>query len=260
MFFHQPLNSLSNYNYNAFFYTSKTFDLHFHKNMEVIYVIHGKVNCTVNSIEYHLCKGDFGLCLPNDTHKYEPEKDSLYWVIVFSEDFVRYFSNKIAGKSSNGFLFRCDETTEKYIVETLIHNKAPSTLAIKSCLYALCGQYMNSVTFREKNHNEIKTISHIANYLAENHTKNITLTDVANFLGYDYNYTSRLFKNTFNINFTDLLNIYRLETAIELLENTDKSITTIALESGFQSVRSFNSFFKKQTNTSPTQHRKASKK
>ena len=71
---------------------------------------------------------------------------------------------------------------------------------------------------------------------------------------------SRHFKNVFNTNFTDFINMYRLETAVKLLDETNANITEIALESGFQSVRSFHSFFKKTMGLSPSEYRKASRK
>ena len=62
------------------------------------------------------------------------------------------------------------------------------------------------------------------------------------------------------MSFTHFVNMYRLETAIELLENTDGDITDIALGSGFQSVRNFNDYFKKSLNMTPSEYRKASRK
>lgn len=58
------------------------------------------------------------------------------------------------------------------------------------------------------------------------------------------------------MSFTNFLNIYRLETAIRLLEETDKKITDIALESGFQSVRSFNNSFNLKFGISPREYKR----
>ena len=40
MIYHQPGNSLGNYNYNTYFYTGKEYAPHFHKNLELICGIH----------------------------------------------------------------------------------------------------------------------------------------------------------------------------------------------------------------------------
>lgn len=256
MIFHQPTNSLSNYNYNYNFYTDQIWDFHFHKNLEVIFVLKGAVNCTVNNVPYRLTPGDFGLCLPYDIHRYAPETDTLYWVLVFSEDFVRSFSKHVSGKTGNGFCFTCDAEDEKYMKKHLINNPDPSLFTLKSCLYALCEQYLNNIELLDRDRKELENMSVIADYMAENHTKDISLKHIANLLGYDYNYMSRYFRNIFNITFTDYLNIYRLETAVDLLNNTDKNITEIALLSGFQSVRTFNHFFKKNMNMTPSQYKR----
>jgi AraC-like DNA-binding protein len=61
------------------------------------------------------------------------------------------------------------------------------------------------------------------------------------------------------MSFTNFVNLYRLEAALELLENSNASILDIALSSGFQSVRNFNDFFRKNLNITPSQYRKASR-
>ncbi len=260
MIFHQPLNSLSHYNFNTAFYTDTVWDFHFHKNLELIYVIKGAVNCTINNVFYRLGEGDFGLCLPYDIHKYVPEHDSKYWVLVFSEDFVHSFSKLISGKKSDGFVFTPSGAVKEYVKAQLIENPNPSNFTLKSCLYGLCEEFLKNVNLTKGRSSKAEMVSSIVDYVTENHTKKITLSDIAKEFGYDYNYMSRFFKSVFNITFTDFLNIYRLQTAIELLDYTDKSITEVAYESGFQSLRSFHNFFSKMMDTSPMQYKKASQK
>ncbi len=260
MLFHQSANSSSNFNYNIEVYENDIWEHHFHKNLELIYVLNGTVECTVNDKVYGLNKGEFGLCLPYDIHSYIPKENTKYWVLVFSEDFVRYFSKKIVNKTAKGYSFCLKGEVKDYIIARLINNDNPTVFTLKSCLYAICEEYLLSVTLEDKNRNHLESVSRIVDFIAENHTQKITLSDVARELGYDYNYMSRHFKNIFNISFTDFINMYRLETAIKLLDETDNNITEIALESGFQSVRSFHSFFKKTMGISPTEYKKSSRK
>ena len=256
MLFHQSHNSLSNYNYNAFVYTDQIWEYHFHKNLELIYVMDGAVNCTVNNVAYRLKKGDFGLCLPYDIHRYVPEDNAVYWVLVFSEDYIRYLSNQLSGKTGQGFCFRCKTAVENLVKEQLI-NTAPTTLSLKASLYAILEQYLNDVKLINKSAKEARMVTLISDYVMEHHTQKLVLSDLAKKLGYDYNYMSRYFHNTFNMGFSDFVNVYRMETATHLLEDTEESVTTIAFKSGFQSVRAFNNYFKKSTGMSPSQYRKA---
>ena len=256
MIFHQPHNSQTNHSHNAHFYTDEIWDYHFHKNPEIIYVLEGAVDCTVNENNYTLKKGEFGLCLSYDRHSYKPLKNTHYWVIVFSEDYIRYFVKQTSGKTGNGFKFNCSKSVKDFVVYELINNKKPSELIIKSCLYAVCEQYIKSVELIDDKIKSKETVALIVDYIFNNHTKNLKLADIAKNLGYDYNYMSRNFKKLFKMTFTEFLNIYRLETAVRLLDETDYNISRIAFESGFQSVRAFNDFFKKQMKTSPSQYKK----
>ncbi len=260
MIFHQNHNSNSNYNYNTAFYTDTIWENHFHKNLELIYITKGSLNCTLNNVPYRMTAGDFGLCLPYDIHSYVPDAESEYWVLVFSGDFVHSFSKEIAGKVGDKCIFDVSKPVEAFVKEQLIYNEAPTKYMLKSCLYAICDAYLSSVKLIEKDRKELEMIALIADYVSEKHTEDISLNDIATAFCYDYNYMSRRFRNIFNMSFPNFVNLYRLETAIELLENTNKSVVDIALSSGFQSVRNFNNAFKKNLNMSPSQYRKAPRK
>lgn len=258
MIFHQPHNSLSANNYNIRFYKEDIWDFHFHKNFEVICVIEGSVLCNINGCEKHLYAGEFGMCLPNEIHSYHPEKDSLYWVIVFSADYVRAFSNKVEGMYGTDFSFLCSESVLNFLKDNLIENEPSSLFKLKSCLYVLCDEYLNQIKLLRKNDRKDKNITEITDYIEVHHRENIGLSDISKLLGYDYNYVSRYFRSMFNMSFKEYLTLYRLETALKLMEEGNKKIIDIAYESGFQSVRSFNECFKKHLKMSPSEYKKAS--
>jgi AraC-like DNA-binding protein len=71
-------------------------------------------------------------------------------------------------------------------------------------------------------------------------------------MGYDHHYLSRAFHEMFHMNFRDFVNQYRINYANELLMQGGRSITEVAFESGFQSVRSFNDVYKKMTGSVPS--------
>ena len=254
---HQPHNSRGNYNYNMFFYETDIFEPHFHKNFELIYVLEGSISCKVDRSVFTLRKGEFGLCLPNDMHAIYPQDDSKYWVMVFSEDFVHAFAEQVKGKKAQGFPFLCNESVKAFVLHNLIYAKETSVYLLKSCLYAVCDEFKKSVPIEEMH--ELQVADAICLFVENNHTQNISLKDLAQHLGYDYHYVSRYFHKMFAMSFVDFLNIYRIQTALNLLEDENKKIVNVAFESGFKSVRSFNNCFKKTVGMSPSQHRKASR-
>lgn len=258
MIFHQPHNSIGGLNYNGSFYKNTIWEPHFHKNYEIVYVIKGTLNCTVNGKDFVLNAGDYGICISYAVHSYFPQTDCEYWVGVFSSDYVNTFSNRIKAKTADGFSFKCEKEIDSLVKKYLIRKEVPDTIQLKFCLYALCNEILLQIPFTEQKKENTIT-AEIIDFISENHKNKISLTDLSDRLGYDYHYVSRLFNNTFNISFNDFINLYRLETAANMLIHTDKKIFDIALECGFQSIRSFNDCFSKNLGCTPSDYKKSKK-
>lgn len=69
------------------------------------------------------------------------------------------------------------------------------------------------------------------------------------------NHLSETFSQFLHTNFFTFVNEYRIAEAKRLLDSTDLSITTIAVEVGFNSRSTFNSAFKKTTGVTPREFR-----
>lgn len=255
MLFHQPTNSIGNYSYNCYRYQDICWDYHFHRNFELIYIVSGQVRCTINGKTAILDAGDYGLCLSNEIHAYQSVGQSASWVVVFSGDFIHAFEKQIKNKVGSGFRFQCSNKVTEYLKSVLFGPTEPSIYALKSCFYAVCNAYCSAVTLMEQAGKSDLLMRSIVEFIQANYRSPISLTDVADALGYDYYYISKSFHRIFNMSFSDFLNSYRLEAAITLLTETDEKVTDIAFESGFQSIRSFNHFFKSRTGQTPVQYR-----
>ena len=96
-------------------------------------------------------------------------------------------------------------------------------------------------------------------YCSEHYREPLTLSSVAKELGYSETYLSHLFKNKFQITFTKFITIMRIEDAKKMLRG-NKSITDIAFDCGFGSMRSFNHIFKAETSITPSEYRKLNRK
>ena len=79
-------------------------------------------------------------------------------------------------------------------------------------------------------------------------------------LGVSSGHLHTIFKAHYSVTPFEYRNQLRLEKAISLLENTQTPIIDIAFSCGFESLSSFYRIFKKQTQTTPKQHRISVKK
>ena len=256
--FHQPHNSMGNHSYNVSIYSNLNYDLHFHKNYEVIYVIRGKAVCSINGKTKTLEQGEFALCLSNEIHSIRSLGESRIWIGVFSIDFISEFARHQNGKSGVDFSFKCSESTTKYLLDNLIKDKLSDVFVIKSCLYALCSEYLKQIPLQKAVKKKSSVMGAIVEYVEKNYKSTISLSTISQSLGYDYCYFSKIFRQLFSMNFNEYLNIYRFNAACALLIESDMSITGISYESGFQSVRSFNNTFKRYSGVSPSEWRRRS--
>lgn len=258
MLFHQPKNSRGNYNFNRSVYTDISFKPHFHKNFELVRVLKGQVRLTVGEKNRVLKPGQYGLVLSNEVHSLNSDGPSLCWVGVFSGDFVRAFESRVRGKEGDDFVFTCSREVESFVCAHLLEGEAECLYLTKASLYAVCSEYSRQVTLQPQSGKSGQFMRSVTDYIAENYRSKVGLTDLAETLGYNYHYLSKCFHKNFGMSFTEFLNSYRLDAALALLTETDKDITEIALESGFQSIRSFNEYFKSRIGTTPVKYRTGS--
>ncbi len=88
----------------------------------------------------------------------------------------------------------------------------------------------------------------------------LSLNDLADKLEIHPRSLSLIIKHSFNKNFFDFVNSYRIEKAKEFLsdpDNENRNILEILFDSGFNSKSVFNAVFKKQVGMTPTQYRKS---
>ena len=93
----------------------------------------------------------------------------------------------------------------------------------------------------------------IIGYINENVTNYITVEKISQKLYIHRGKLSKIFSKYSGISINDYINNLRVSKANELLKN-GSSVTEAALESGFQSVRTFSDVYKKKMGITPTEY------
>lgn len=247
MIWHQTGNSQGNYTYDARFYIKTSYSTHFHRNFELIYAVSGQCIIRVTSQKVTVKAGEFLLIPPYAIHSFSMEEGCKLWVCVFSAD-------HIGGESCSTLYapFTCAADVQEFVGNHLIFSPAPDRLMAQACLYLVYHACVRAEVLGTMDFDRILQISSV---ISENLSRDITMEEVAKLLGFEYHYFSRLFHQLFSMNFRQYLNLYRTEYACTLLRTTQKDISDIALQCGFQTLRSFNRAFKAATEQTPSQYR-----
>lgn len=88
-------------------------------------------------------------------------------------------------------------------------------------------------------------------FIQQNYTRSFSLEELSETIGVSKSYLSRIFKADTGISLWDFLNRYRVQKAKELLLLTDKSITAIAADVGYEDVGYFGRVFREIVGCSP---------
>ena len=98
-------------------------------------------------------------------------------------------------------------------------------------------------------------IQEMTRYIRMNYQSALKLEDLADHFFLSPPYISRFFKKKLGINFAKYLSDVRLEEATKKLEQTDNSLTWIAMDCGFPNLTAFNKAFREKYQMSPKQYR-----
>lgn len=98
-------------------------------------------------------------------------------------------------------------------------------------------------------------ISSILKHIEENYALDISRESLAEEFNLNPDYLGKIFKSATGKKIGEYINELRIKNAAEKLSSTDALIIDIAYSTGFESLRTFNRAFKKETGISPMEYR-----
>lgn len=104
-------------------------------------------------------------------------------------------------------------------------------------------------------HSPLGILEPAISYTRTHYNKDIKLEQVSALCDISPSYFSRLFSKTLKIGFNSYIISLRLDNAKFLLRNTNRTVVSIASESGYPDCGYFNKLFKKHVGCTPLQYR-----
>ena len=260
----------SNFGFNAaaktrYFFGKNEYSERIHQLPEILLIIDGSFELTVDGITEVAKKGDICVITPFRSHSWHTPESCTVWQLVISMDFVEDFlSAENLYISGTKAVFTPKKELYDYIVDIFpqphamqfnIDSNNQKYWTIKSIVYSVFTEYMRIVprkTTPLSNH----IITKLLIYLNEHFSEDIDLDAVAEKLGYNKAYLSRCIHTIPGLNFRKLVNSLRIDHAKNLLTSTDHTILNIALECGFTNERTFQRVFLDAVKMSPREYRK----
>ena len=108
-----------------------------------------------------------------------------------------------------------------------------------------------------ENSHSVTKLSPILDYIHKNYNTEISNKKLAEIINYHPHHVNLLMKKYTGSTLHSYITQYRMNEALKMLANTDKSIETIANETGYKNPSHFHKIFKKFFEVSPTEYRKS---
>jgi len=248
MFFFEHHGVEEKESFQSFKLVNYSFPLHFHRAYELIIVNEGELLVTIDQKEYLLKNKDVAFVFNNQMHEFKTINVSDITIVIFSPELVGHFF-----MNYKGFVPEDNVIHLNFIPDLIGLN---SIYRQKSFLYDICSMLVEHTNFIPvETSTKTKVLHKILLYVDRNYSEDCTLKVIAKQLQYDYAYLSKLFVHMTNMSFTEYLNHYRTSQACYLLKNSQQSISEIAMNCGYNNLRSFNRNFKRIMNYSPSRYR-----
>jgi len=254
--------------------------IHSHKNFELNYITSGSGRRIVGNHISSYTQGDLVLLGPDISHCWEvlePGEDGHGECVVthFYENIINSnFFNipelsevvSLLKEADSGILFKGPKTGKVAVsLKKMVHldglDRYIELLKVFSLLLKINDREHLALPSSMPNtyEKDRMQIDKIYEYVFQNVQNGINLNDAAKLVYMEPGSFCRYFKKKTNQTFMDYVKSVRIGIAARLLAETDKQITRICYECGYNNLANFNHYFKVMMKKTPSEYRKAFK-
>ena len=258
----------------------ENYPIHFHDDIEVIYVLDGSIILRNGYYTYTLNQGDIFIVNDREMHSFENtgEENMVMMLQMDLSYFGRYYDNLRNCFFVTDSADDSDESMDvlkgilaRIMMEVIQKGFGYEDKIIESthnligCLMADFQYFvMDDGRFRNESRNKGNKVlagrlNRITDYMYDNYNRKLTLGEIADREHLSIYYLSHVIKEATGLSFQDLLSYIRVEESERLLLGTNKKIGAIAEETGFSAVRYYIKHFEHWFGMHPAEYREQNK-
>lgn len=247
--------------------------MHWHEDLQFIYVIDGKISVKTLDNEILISAGNGIFINKNVVHMIKKIIPCKYKSFIFPDYFVSFYIGSPAYIHTKSITDNSDISTvtlsseinwSRKILDILIEliniekNKSEfycyEVLSKLSCLWLIL---LKNISVSKQNTSDaaIKRTKQFLRYIEEHYSDNISLEDLAKSANVSKSECLRCFKLSLQTTPYKYLMDYRLQKATAMLKTTDLSVNEISFMTGFNQQSYFGKCFKAKLGCSPLQYR-----
>jgi len=233
-------------------------DLHYHQDMELLFVENGTSVMQIGGESIRCEKGSFILVNPYEVHGGRTDSEAFWHrCICFDLSLLGLPETAALLAHEVAYPHLIEEATDLYpyffaCYEAVQDRAAGWELRAKGNLLMLFSLLTDRLHITTPTR-EQTFLREMLDYLDAHLGEDISSADPAAFFSYDHSYFCRKFRRLFGQSFTAFLHRYRINRAKEWLPT--HTVTETAMLCGFSSVSYFSRVFKRLTGSTPSDYR-----
>lgn len=223
---------------------------HCHSHIEFVFVTNGVLEITIENKSLEVTQGFVAVIMPYEVHAYKGNDQCQIFIIACPIEYFHEYRQMLIGKFFEPFYVKISKVHNVIIDEIIIDNFSDD-LKKKALIYYTISAFLNNCVIKKTEIFEYETYRKAVIYISTHYTEPITLNKTAFYTGVTPTHLSHVLNSGGKPGFLGIVNSLRAYHAKILLEQKKYSISEVALESGFGSIRNFNRIFKGYFNCNP---------
>lgn len=234
---------------------------HLHDAIEIVYLKSGSSVFLYGNEKMSLEAGDIFICFPNQIHGYENSKDiQLYLMVLQVQPYLSAYRKLLTEKLPICPYLKKgqwqSEGLEQLLELALADKNTASEEVMRGYFQAIVGKLLSWLPLQDAHMVAEDALRSVLLYISSHYTEPLSRQKIAKAVGYNESYISHMFAESLHTTLPDYIHSLRMADANRLLTQTDLSVSRIALDLGFGSLRNFNRVFLKWHGITPSQYRR----
>lgn len=243
---------------------------HWHDSLEMVYMIEGNIEVTVENRKTVLNPGEFNIINSRVVHSTLSSNNRALVLQIPKEVLKKYIPD------IDMYYFNVDMYPDKEVDKTrleklkkifndmyIIYDIRPEGYLLKfnsllyELLFTLIHSYADKTIQRDfdKNSKQLERLNQLITYIKTHHREKLTVAQISEEFGYNVDYISRFFKRYTGLTIIEYLYTVRVTEVYRELIHTEKTINDILEEHGCSNYRVAMRVFKELYGCTPKEKR-----
>jgi len=233
---------------------------HIHDAVEIVMLQQGSSTVRCGTERLELTAGDIFVVFANQVHSYENSQDANNFLMILpAKQCLAAFGTVLSGQVPDSACIRkgaWEHTGLLEIVKMAYRDRSDaSTAVMQGYMQVIFGKLLPLLSMHSDRRGSGDAAKALVEYIGDHYREPLTRQQIARAVGYNESYISHLFSEMLNTTVPEYINTLRIYDAQEMLLRTDWSVSRIAAELGFGSIRNFNRVFQKEMGMTPRCYR-----